>query len=827
MSHDLHSARRVRFGHLARKPWLGLLLILLVGCDRNPSSKVVDEAPRPGAKPKPSIDALPAVVPADPHIRATMEAFNIEATYAPLEIVYPAEGTVFPPKIAPPTFRWRDDQTGSDTWLVIVRHQGGGDDLYATRQTSTWQPSADEWETIQRRSAKHPAEITVLGTTGAAPGTILSAGQVAITTSKDPVGASLFYREVNLPFIDAVKDPATIRWRFGDISSPSPPPIVLEGLPVCGNCHSFSSDGSAFGMDVDYANDRGSYVIAPVSEQIVLDKPNIITWSDFRREDKQNTFGLLSQVSPDGRYVVSTVKDRSVFVPRSELAFSQLFFPIKGILAVYCRETGAFSALPGADDPRFVHSNPTWSPDGKALVFARAEAISLTNVGDEKILLTEKECEEFLHGGRQYRFDLYQVPFNNGNGGRPQPLEGASANGCSNFFPKYSPDGKWIVFCKAESFMLLQPDSELFIIPAGGGEARRMRCNTPRMNSWHSWSPNGRWLVFSSKANGPYTQLWLTHVDDRGESTPPVVLEHMTASDRAANIPEFVNRPPNAIQAIREQFLDDHSYTRAGDEFLKAGDLAMAVEKYHQALKLNPANATARNNLGVIRMRQGDVHGARNHFMKALESNPEEADSHRNLGDALIRLGLQNDAMDQYRKTLQLRPAYAEARINLGLLLLMAGRVDDAVAELAEGVRQEPRQAMVRYHYARALKRRGDAEKAIAEYRQTILLAPEALPPLMDLALILAAGSDLQLRDGEEAVRLAKTACELTEYKTAQPLDVLAAAYAEAGQFSEAVKTAEQALQLARQSGEQDLARRIAARLHFYANSTPLPPNQP
>ena len=59
---------------------------------------------------------------------------------------------------------------------------------------------------------------------------------------------------------------------------------------------------------------------------------DIITWDDYRREDGQQTFGLLSQISPDGRYVLSTVKDRSVFVPRPDLAFSQLFFPLKGIL---------------------------------------------------------------------------------------------------------------------------------------------------------------------------------------------------------------------------------------------------------------------------------------------------------------------------------------------------------------------------------------------------------------------------------------------------------------------------------------------------------------
>ena len=85
--------------------------------------------------------------------------------------------------------------------------------------------------------------------------------------------------------------------------------------------------------------------------------------------------------------------------------------------------------------------------------------------------------------------------FNDGKGGTPEPLEGASNNGMSNYFPKFSPDGKWIVFCRAKSFMLLQPDSALYIIPAEGGEARRLACNTRRMNSWHSWSPNSKRLA--------------------------------------------------------------------------------------------------------------------------------------------------------------------------------------------------------------------------------------------------------------------------------------------------------------------------------------------
>ena len=289
-----------------------------------------------------------------------------------LAIVYPLDETLFPPEIAAPVFRWKDGNERSDNWIITFDFHDGKPPTSFSSRFQEWTPSDEVWATIQRRSRGNKSSVRIVGVRQAEPKEILSGAGISISTSKDEVGAPLFFREVNLPFREAVKDPAKhIRWRFGPISSKVPPPIVLDKLPVCGNCHSFSADGATLALEVDSGSDKGSYAIAPVEQDIILDKDKVITWSDYKREDHQVTFGLLCQASPDGRYIVGTVKDRALAVAKPELEFSQLFFLIKGYLAIYDRQRRTFFALPGADDPQHVQTNATWSPDAKYLVFAQ------------------------------------------------------------------------------------------------------------------------------------------------------------------------------------------------------------------------------------------------------------------------------------------------------------------------------------------------------------------------------------------------------------------------------------------------------------------------
>ncbi len=638
-----------------------------------------------------------------------------EPTAAPPAFIYPLDETVFPPDIAAPTFRWKSTSRGVKAWAITVGVPDAPPTIEARTNEREWTPTDEQWAAIAKMSREKATKVTVRAVAPSDSESPLPAGSVEIITSRDEVGASLFFREVNLPFIDAVKDPTHIRWRYGSIASKEPPPIVLEKLPVCGNCHSFSSDGSVLGMDVDYANDKGSYVITDVVEEILLERESIITWADFARDDGELTFGLLSQVSPDGGFVVSTVKDRSVFVPMPDLSFSQLFFPVKGILVVYDRQSETFESLSGADDREYVQSNPTWSPDGEHIVFAKTKAHQLRNVGSN-VLLTREDAREFIEGGKSFRFDLYRVPFNGGEGGSAVPLDGASNNGMSNFFPRYSPDGRWIVFTKARSFMLLQPDSELYIMPAEGGEPRRMRCNTSRMNSWHSWSPNSRWLVFSSKPDGPYTQLYLTHIDDDGNSSPAVLLDRMVAPRRAANIPELVDLRPTAIKRIRERFVDENSYVRAANDAMQVGASEDAERAFRKALAINPDHPDALNNLGLILMRSDRDDEARSYLERAVKVRPDFVEANRNLavnllrneeytatknyltkflehhpedvpalkcmGHALERLGDLKQARIYYEKVLRNGPEDGEIRCKLGKLLLDLGEINRARVHL-------------------------------------------------------------------------------------------------------------------------------------------------
>ena len=818
------------------------------------------------------------------------------AQLAPVTIDYPLDGSIFPPEITPPTFIWHDAAADATRWRIDIAFADGSAqvdvesvgerlaigeiDQRCVSSTNelpkltpqqaaahTWIPEAGAWEAIKRHSVTSAAVVTISGFSRQDAKHAKSSGRVTIRTSKDPVGAPIFYRDVPLMPSETEKGiikplaPSAIpliQWRLRDIGKPASR-VVLKDMHTCANCHSFSRDGKTMGMDMDGpANDKGLYAIVPVQPQMTINTTDMITWNPSHDPQVSlNRVGFMSQVSPDGKYVVTTVNtaDRATqsnyyVVNFKDFRFLQVFYPTRGILAWYSRATGRREPLPGADDPRYVQTDGVWSPDGAYLVFARAEARE-PYPPDRKMAAYANDPIEV-----EIQYDLYRVPFNDGRGGQPEAIAGASADGMSNTFPKVSPDGRWIVFVKCHNGQLMRPDSQLYIVPAGGGQARQMRCNTPLMNSWHSFSPNGRWLVFSSKARSPYTEMYLTHLDEEGNDSPAILIDNSTAANRAVNLPEFVNIPPDGLVAINTPAVamyrkfdhaaesgekgeyeaaigewrelvatnpdDSRIHNNLGHTLLAVGRADEAISTLQKGLEYYPESAVLHDDLGLALVSKGSLEEAEAEFDKALQIDPNLAEAHHNLGRALAATGQLDEAVSHFEKAIAINPSFAEAFTDLGCALTEAGQFAQAIARLQSALALKPNLAEAHECLGEALYiSQARTQEALAHWREALRLDPNYAPAMNEAAHALAASPEASDRNGAEAVKLAERAVEVSGGQDPDYLDTLAAAYAEAGRFPDAIAAAHKALDLAAQQHLGELVEALNARIKLYEAQKP------
>ena len=721
---------------------------------------------------------------------------TVAAHLAEITIDYPQDGSIFPPEITAPTFIWRDPTEGVTHWQIDIafadglpgmHFQSAGERLAVGEidprcvsdtnelpmltlelaAAHSWIPEAGAWEAIKRHSVAGRAVVTIRGFTPRDDQHAVSSGRTTLSTSMDPVGAPIFYRDVPLMPSETEKGiikplaPSAlhlVQWRLRDIGKPESR-IVLKEMPTCGNCHSFSLDGKTMGMDLDGpANNKGLYAIVPVKPEMSIRNQDVISWSSLRDDTASTSrIGFRSQVSPDGRYVLTNyrgqTKDLSTgyfTVNFKDYRFLQVFYPTRSIVAWYNRATGRKQPLPGADDPRYVQTNAVWSPDGKDVVFIRAEARDPYPPGN-KMPQHANDPEE-----PQIQYDLYRVPFNDGKGGQAVPIAGASHNGMSNSFPKISPDGRWIVWVQCRNAELMRPDSQLYIVPAAGGVARRMRCNTSLMNSWHSFSPNGHWLVFSSKSRSPYTKLFLTHIDAQGNDSPAILIDNSTAANRAVNIPEFVNIPPDGLMAISTPAVDVYKEIDRVTALENQGQIDAAIVGWKGLLATNPDDARIHNNLGTALTRAGRPVDAIPEFEKALQLDPEFLRVYFNLGRALLVAGRSDGAILAFERGLQYDAESADLHYHLGLALASKNRVDEAQAEFSKSLQFDPKNANAHFALGVALASKGNGDAAITEYREALRLNPQNELAHVNLGVALNEKGDFEgaIPEYREALRM-------------------------------------------------------------------------
>ncbi|HQL78767.1 MAG TPA: tetratricopeptide repeat protein [Verrucomicrobiota bacterium] len=331
-------------------------------------------------------------------------------------------------------------------------------------------------------------------------------------------------------------------------------------------------------------------------------------------------------------------------------------------------------------------------------------------------------------------------------------------------------------------------------------------------------------------------------------------------------------QPDEAIrqyeQSLRLQPDNAHAHNNLGVVLASQGQTNEARRRFEQAVRLQADYAEARRNLGKILADQGQTDEAIHQFEAAIGLRPDDAETHGDLGIALGRKGRTDDAIRHYREAIRLKSGNAAAHYNLGNALYEKGQTDEAIRQFQEAVRLKPDDAQAHCNLGIALVRKGRTDEAIRQYQDAIRLDPDLFQPhlglglilpqlgrlkdaafhleeflrtcprehleapnspvrepvldaLNDLAWLLATSQTAEDRDGARAVRFAERACALTSRQNSALVNTLAAAYAEAGRFKEAIEAAQQARTLAQAAGQAKVAEESRQLLELFQSGRP------
>jgi Tol biopolymer transport system component len=209
-----------------------------------------------------------------------------------------------------------------------------------------------------------------------------------------------------------------------------------------------------------------------------------------------------------------------------------------------------------------LETYPAWSADGTYLYFCSAPLLW----ADRKTV-PPKRYEEV-------RYDLMRIGYDveSKSWGEVENVLSARETGMSIALPRTSPDGRFLLFCMCDygCFPVHHESADLYLMDLQTGEYRRLAINSDQSDSWHSWSSNGRWFVFSSRrGNGMFARPYLAHVDADGEVHRPLLLPQKDPRFYGSlletyNLPELVRGPIN----VRPEAIDR---VLCGDELVEMG----------------------------------------------------------------------------------------------------------------------------------------------------------------------------------------------------------------------------------------------------------------
>ena len=422
------------------------------------------------------------------------------------------QGTVIPYNIAPLNF-----MIGEEGSRFLVRFAIAGKDSFDVSGNNICSIPLRKWKKLLGTHRGQQMDVSIfvktsIGWARYAP--------LRFTIAPEPIDSWMAYRLIE-PGYEAWNKMGIYQRCLENFDES---PIMLNSLTggSCMNCHSFCRNNPETML----------FHIRQQHAGTIFLKDGMVSKVNTRAPGMISA-GVYPRWHPEGRYVAFSVNTtRQEF--HAAHANKVEVYDLESDLMVFDTESNTVltdSLLCSRD---FFETFPEWSPDGRYLYFCSAHA-----------RLMPEEYDSLRYNLLRIEFDASTGTFGN----QVDTLVSSYLTGKSVALPRISPDGKYIVFCMSNfgTFPIWHRENDLYMINLETKEIRNLETiNSEQSDSYHSWSSNGRWMVFGSRRmDGTFTRPYICYFGEDGNEHPPFLLPqkdpmHYNFSTKSYNIPELI-----------------------------------------------------------------------------------------------------------------------------------------------------------------------------------------------------------------------------------------------------------------------------------------------
>ncbi|MGD0591170.1 MAG: hypothetical protein ABSA44_10290 [Bacteroidota bacterium] len=452
-----------------------------------------------------------------PEGRADIQSVNRLATIEP-----DYSGIAIPPNIAPLNFSIKES---GQEYFVKIRG-GKGDPIRIQNSTGNIQIPMDSWKHLLRENIRQRlnTEIFVRNQDGS----WVRYDSIVNQVSPDSIDSYLVYRMFG-PIYNLFKKMGIFQRNLENFSEK---PVLLNKLTQdnCMNCHNFWKNGTERWL----LHMRGG----PGTSMLLI-KDGKAQKIDLRT--KFNGPAAYPAWHPSGDLIAFSVSKLRLFF--HETGECRDVLDRASDIILYDIPTNTVTTTPEISSPDRMEIWPAWSPDGKFLYFCSAPKI-------ETFENTDKSSELAYD---KIKYDLMRIGYDpiNHSWGKLETVISTAECGFSITEPRVSPDGHFLLFTGAaySQFPIYLQSADVYILDLRSRQWKKLEVNSDRADSFHSWSSNGRWIVFSSKRQDKiFTKPYFSHIDSMGCATKPFVLPQedplfYESFLKVYNVPEFTKEP--------------------------------------------------------------------------------------------------------------------------------------------------------------------------------------------------------------------------------------------------------------------------------------------